>query len=84
MRAEDQLQDEACEVLDSEVPARSSALLQVQAQKEAPNSRNVLLDELNTGNVLLQSEDQQRQCSYQLHGDQDGIQIFIVIHAVDE
>jgi len=35
-RAEDRLQDEACEVPDPEVPVSSSALLQVQANKEGP------------------------------------------------
>jgi len=54
-------EDEACEVPDPEVPVSSSALLQVQANKEAPESTN----------ALLQNDDS-RQCSYQLQGDQDG------------
>jgi hypothetical protein len=54
-------EDEACEVPDPEVPVSSSALLQVQANKETPESTN----------ALLQNDDS-RQCSYQLQGDQDG------------
>merc|ERR1719326_1780814 len=64
VRAEDELQDKACEVPDVQAPASSSALLQVQAHKDAPLSHN----------ALLQTEEARegRQCSYQLQGDQDG------------
>merc|ERR1719326_1062949 len=61
VRAEDEVQDEACEVPNAQAPASSSALLQVQANKDAPLPHN----------ALLQSGES-RQCSYQLQGDQDG------------
>jgi len=61
--AKNELQDEACEVSDPQVPASSSALLQVQATRGDDDSDKSLLQ----GKKV-------RACSYQLAGDQDGSQ----------
>jgi len=64
-RATYQGQDENCEVPNAQMPASSSALLQVQANKDAPEDGVFLQDQTGL------TEDG-KSCSYNLIGDQDG------------